>query len=293
MHQGKVINAVGGFFTVLDQEGKKYICRARGALKKGSKTLIVGDEVVFQPLKEPAGHAEGEGIVEKHLPRSNCLTRPAVANVDQVVVVVSLKNPECDWQLISRIAILAEKETLPVVTCFNKTDLITPEQVQQLISSVKPFPYPVLFTSALSGSGIAELINILAGCCSVLAGPSGVGKSTLLNSIQPGLSLQTAAVSGKIGRGKHTTRQATLLPLDQGGSVVDTPGFSRLDFKDLTAPQLADYFPELEKLRGQCGFRDCLHISEPRCAIHEELGHTVNPLRYEHYKTFIQELYLQ
>jgi len=288
--QGKVIKAAGGFFTVLDQEGKRYLCRARGALKRDSKTLIVGDEVIFQPLQEPAGDAEGEGIVERQLPRSNYLKRPAVANVDQIIVVMSLKDPECDWQMISRIAVLAENETLPVLVCFNKVDLIAPGQMQQLSSRVKPFPYPVVFTSALSGEGTAKLKEYLSGCCSVLAGPSGVGKSTLLNSIQPGLSLQTGAVSERIGRGKHTTRQATLLPLDQGGSVVDTPGFSRLDFKKFTSPELADYFPELENIRARCGFRDCLHLNEPRCAVHKELGKTVNPLRYEHYKSFMQEL---
>ncbi len=293
MHQGKVIKAAGGFFTVLDQEGRKYLCRARGALKRGSKTLIVGDEVMFQPLGETASGAEGEGIVEKLLPRTNSLPRPTVANVDQVVVVMSLKNPDCDWQMISRITVLAEKEALPVLVCLNKTDLITPENIQQLSSRLKPFPYPVIFTSALSGSGTAALKEYLAGCCSALAGPSGVGKSTLLNSIQPGLSLQTGEVSEKIGRGRHTTRQATLLSLDQGGSVVDTPGFSRLDFKNISPQELADYFPELETLRGRCGFRDCLHLNEPNCVVHKETGLTVNPLRYEHYKTFMQELHQQ
>ncbi len=290
MHQGKVIQAAGGFFTVLDQEGRKYLCRARGALKKGGQTLIVGDEVMFQPLQEPAGGAKGEGIVEKLLPRFNSLLRPTVANVDQVVVVMSLKNPDCDWQMISRITVLAEKEALPVLVCLNKTDLITPENIKQLSSRVKPFPYPVIFTSALSGSGTAELKEHLTGSCSALAGPSGVGKSTLLNSIQPGLTLQTGEISKKIGRGRHTTRQAVLLPLDQGGSVVDTPGFSRLDFKKFAPQELADYFPELENLRGRCGFRDCLHLNEPKCAVHKETDLTVNPLRYEHYKTFMQEL---
>ncbi len=290
MRQGKVIKAAGGFFTVRDQAGSEYLCRARGALKKGKRALIVGDEVIFESLKEATGDSSGEGVVEKVLPRANFLPRPPVANVDQVIVVMSLKKPDCDWQMISRIAVMAEKEGLPVLVCLNKTDLIPPAETDKLNELIDPFPYPVIYTSALSGAGTAELKSRLAGCCSALAGPSGVGKSTLLNFIQPGLSLQTGAVSEKIGRGKHTTRQAALLPLDNGGSVVDTPGFTRLDFQNLEPESLAACFPELEALRGRCGFRDCLHLEEPNCAVSEELGRTLNPIRYEHYKYFMQEL---
>jgi len=290
LQQGKVIKAGGGFFTVRDQEGSEYLCRARGTLKKGKQTLIVGDEVIFNPLKESSEESSGEGVIEKALPRANYLPRPPVANVDQIVVVISLNKPSCDWQMISRVAVMAEKENLPVLVCLNKTDLISREELDQVYKDIEPYPYPVIFTSALSGEGTGNLKDRLAGCCSVLAGPSGVGKSTLLNFIQPGLSLQTAEVSEKIGRGRHTTRQAALLPLDNGGSVVDTPGFSRLNFKNLKPGQLADCFPELEELRGRCGFRDCLHLNEPNCAASEELNKTLNPMRYEHYKFFMQEL---
>ncbi len=290
MQQGKVIKAAGGFFTVRDQAGSEYLCRARGSLKKGRQSLIVGDEVMFKPFKEPAGNEDGEGIVEKVFPRANFLPRPPVANVDQVVVVMSLKKPGCDWQMISRVGVLAERENLPALVCLNKTDLIPPVELEQIKVLTEPYPYPVVYTSALSGNGTADLEKYLAGCCSVLAGPSGVGKSTLLNFIQPGLSLQTGTVSEKIGRGKHTTRQAALLPLDNGGSVVDTPGFSRLDFKNLEPEQLAGCFPELEAIRGRCGFRNCLHLNEPNCAVPEELGQTINPMRYEHYKFFMHEL---
>ncbi len=290
MQQGKVIKAVGGFFTVRNQAGSEYLCRARGSLKKSKQALIVGDEVLFKPLNEPSGDGGGEGVIEKVLPRANFLPRPPVANVDQVVVVMSLKKPDCDWQMISRVAVLAEREYLPVLVCFNKTDLISSAEMDQLHDLIEPYPYPIVFTSALSGNGTDDLKNRLAGCCSALAGPSGVGKSTLLNYIQPGLSLQTGTVSEKIGRGRHTTRQAALLPLDNGGSVVDTPGFTRLDLKNLAPEQLAGCFPELEAIRSRCGFRDCLHLNEPNCAARVELGQTINPMRFEHYQFFMQEL---
>ncbi len=290
MRQGKVTRAAGGFFTVRDQAGGEYMCRARGVLKKGKHSLLVGDEVIFDPLKEASGGFNGEGVIEKVLPRVNFLPRPPVANVDQIVIVMSLKNPDCDWQMISRVAVLAEKETLPVLVCLNKTDLVPSEELERLNDLLVPYPYPLIYTSALSGNGTADLEKCLAGSCSALAGPSGVGKSTLLNFIQPGLSLQTGAVSEKIGRGRHTTRQAELLPLDNGGSVVDTPGFSRVEIKNLDPGRLAALFPEMDALRGRCGFRDCLHLNEPNCAVPGELGQTVNPMRYQHYKFFIQEL---
>ncbi len=289
MLQGKVIKAAGGFFTVRDQSGGEYICRARGALKRDKKILIVGDQVLFEPVESTSPDFSGEGVVEKVLPRSNCLLRPPVANVDLLVVIMSLKKPDCDWQLISRMSVLAEKENIPVLVCLNKTDLLSKEEINELTGRINPYPYPVIFTSALNRKGVNDLKEQLIGHCSVLAGPSGVGKSTLLNCIQPGLSLQTGTVSEKIERGKHTTRQAALLPLEKGGSVVDTPGFTRLDFSAIEPEQLAELFPEFEPLRGQCGFRNCLHISEPRCAVKQELGKTLNPMRYEHYKYFLDE----
>lgn len=312
MRQGKVIKAAGGFFTVCDRDdGRLYLCRARGALKKGNRSLIVGDRVLFKPVcssapgiprsgdlhsveprpKKPFhGLPAGEGVVEEVLPRKNCLPRPPVANVDRLVVVMSIQDPACDWQLISRMTVLAEHEELPVLVCLNKTDLADRKELEHLAGNIEPYPYLVLFTSALSGEGLDLLKEKLTGCCSVLAGPSGVGKSTLLNSIQPGLSLQTGTVSGKLGRGRHTTRQASLMPLQTGGSVVDTPGFTRLDFSEIGKGTLPGLFPELASLVGRCSFRNCLHLSEPGCAVKEEVGSTLNPMRYEHYRYFMEEL---
>ncbi len=290
MLQGKIFKAAGGFFSVRDDQGVEYVCRARGMLKRGRETLMVGDYVLFEPGLADATHGDQDGIIEKLLPRDNRLHRPPVSNVDQLAVIMSLKHPNCDWQLISRMLVIAEKEEMAAFLCLNKTDLTSLDELDELTCKLESYPYTVIYTSALTGAGLEQFKERLTGQCSVLAGPSGVGKSSLLNALQPGLALQTGTVSDKIKRGRHTTRQAELLPLDSGGSVVDTPGFTRLDFSDINADQLADYFPELTPLRGQCGFRDCRHISEPRCAVRAEIDKSLNPMRYEHYQYFLEEV---
>lgn len=290
MLEGKIVKAAGGFFTVRSRQGEDFVCRARGMLKRGSSDLMVGDLVVFEPAPVQPGGDCGDGIIEKLLPRSNQLYRPPVANVDQIIIVMSLKEPECDWQLVSRMLVLAEKENLKINICLNKADLAGSGQIISIQEKLKPFPYPLFFTNAREGTGIEHLRKILDGNCSVFAGPSGVGKSSLLNAVQPGLALQTGVVSDKIKRGKHTTRQAELLTIDSGGSVFDTPGFTRLEFSDILPADLSSYFPEFESLLGQCTFRDCTHLSEPGCAVLKEVGNSVNPMRYEHYKYFSEEL---
>ncbi len=285
MLQGQIIKASGGFFTVLDESGAEYVCLARGMLKKGRESLMVGDYVLFEPSA-----ADGEGIIEKLLPRINLLKRPHVSNVDQLAVIMSLKDPDCDWHLVSRMLVMAEKEGLSAFLCLNKTDLTNKDELKEMAARLDNYPYRIIYTSAVSGTGLDQLKDSLHEKCTVLAGPSGVGKSSLLNALQPGLSLKTGTVSEKIKRGRHTTRQAELLPLKSGGSVVDTPGFSRVDITDLEGDQLADYFPEFEPLREKCGFRNCRHISEPRCAVKEEIGSSLNSMRYEHYEHFINEL---
>lgn len=290
MLQGRVIKAAGGLFTVRDNEGRECLCHARGMLKQDKKGLMVGDWVKFDIIADGAGKPTGEGVIEEMYPRKNYLPRPPVANVDQLLVIMSLKQPECDWQLVSRMLVLAEKEELPAEVCLNKTDLFTEREQGELDGRLDHFPYPFFYTSAVSGDGLEALKDKFKGGCSVLAGPSGVGKSTLLNAISPGLSLQTGPVSSKIKRGKHTTRQVTLLPLETGGMVVDTPGFTRLNFFDIEPEELADLFPEFRALHDGCKFRDCRHLSEPGCAVREEVGESVNPMRYEHYRFFMKEL---
>lgn len=290
MHKGKVIRATGGFFAVCDEAGKEYLCRARGALKKGSEALMVGDRVLLKPLEQVSGDGTEEAIIEKRLPRFNRLGRPPVANIDQLVVVMSLKDPECDWQLVNRMLVQAEKEEMNSLLCLNKADLVTDREIEDVKRRAEPFPYQIICCSTVTNVGINSIEERLKNCTSVFAGPSGVGKSSLLNAIQPGLLLQTGDVSERIKRGRHTTRLAELLPLHNGGKVVDTPGFSRLNFSAMDEDELARFFPDFENLRGKCNFRNCRHTGEPGCKVEQEVGKSINPMRYEHYRLFFDEI---
>ncbi len=290
MLEGRVVRAAGGFFTVLAEDGLKYLCKARGNLKRGQAALLVGDRVSFRPEKNSSSLSDPQGIIEQKLPRRNFIDRPPVVNVDQLVIITSQKEPSGDWQLVSRLSVMAERENLQTVICVNKIDLLTQDEMKAMETLTWLYPYPLLYASAKLETGIDKLKAVLRGTCSVFAGPSGVGKSSLLNAVQPGLKLQTGEVSEKIMRGRHTTRHAELLALEGGGSVVDTPGFTRLDFQRIKPAELKAYFPEFETLQGRCAFRDCRHLTEPNCAVKDAVGQSVNPMRYEHYSYFAAEI---
>jgi len=229
--------------------------------------------------------------VEDRLPRHSFLYRPQVANVDMLILVMALKSPDPDWQMADRLLVLAERQNLDALLCLNKTDLLSASDLAQISRMLNSFPYPYILTSALHGQGIEGLKNRLKGSLSVFAGPSGSGKSSLLNAVQPGLSLKSGFISEKIKRGRHTTRTAEIVFLEQGGSVVDTPGFTRLKLLDLLPEQLDRFFPEMDIYRSRCSFRNCRHISEPGCAVREAVSEDkINNLRYDNYKLFYQEL---
>lgn len=286
-----MIRAAGGFFTVTDAGGRQYLCRARGKLKRG--LILVGDRVDFRPEGAAAGERPpgGGGVIERLHPRRTLLARPPVANIEQLILVVALEEPAPDWQLATRIMLQGERERLEVVCCLNKEDLITAAQRETVSALLSPFPYPLHWSSAREGEGIERLGERLRGRCSVFAGASGVGKSSLLNAIWPDLALKTGPVSDKIGRGRHTTRQAELMALPGGGFVVDTPGFSRLSLAGLAPERLGSLFPEFDPYLGRCTFRDCSHIHEPGCAVREAASAGgINPCRYRQYRLFWQEL---
>ena len=233
-----------------------------------------------------------QGVLEKTGDRRTLLKRPAIANAEQVIIVCSPQEPPLSLQLLNRLLVLAESRRLQPVICLNKNDLPGSTEAQKLLKEVfRAAAYPLVFTSALDGRGLQELRGLLRGRISVLAGPSGAGKSSLLNRLLPGANLRTGKVSGKLQRGRHTTRQVELLPLDGGGLVADTPGFCQLDLDDVDRYALPSLFPEFINVSRHCRFTGCGHHEEPDCAVKQAVHDSCLPaVRYEHYLVFLKEV---
>jgi ribosome biogenesis GTPase len=287
--------------TVLERDGATYRVDApsgqiravlRGRFKRDQLKVVVGDVVRLEP--EPGGDLYGIVGVE---PRRSLLSRrvpegrgarPVAANVDQVVVVTAARNPDPVPQLIDRLLVLAEANSIPAAVVVNKTDL---EPAPALSERIRAAGYPVHRTSTKSGEGIAELASALAGRTSVVTGPSGAGKSSLLNAVQPGLTLRTREVSARIGRGRHTTVSAVMIPLSTGGFLMDTPGFSEVGLWGIEPRDLAYCFPEMRPLVDECRYGDCRHVSEPGCAVRSGVNdRLVAPDRYESYRALLAEI---
>jgi len=283
MPEGIILKGIGGFYYVKTESGT-YECRARGKLRKEKITPLVGDKVI---IKEQ----NGSYVIDSILPRKTELIRPPVANVDHCVIVFAASMPDMNPDLLDKFLLLSEHKGLKVTICINKIDLKDINDVEKIIIPYKSAGYKVIYTSVLKGYGIDELKSILRGRITVFAGPSGVGKSTIINSLSPSFNVKTGDVSSKIGRGKHTTRHSELLQLEGGGFVVDTPGFSSLDISFIDKDELDDLFPEFRNCPGSCRFPGCSHISEPGCSIKEALSKgQVNESRYGSYVKIYNEI---
>jgi len=272
--------------TVEDWEtGKRYICKLRGRFKLKGIRPIVGDIVEYVPDSFESGR------IESILHRKNELKKPRIANVDQVVLVTTLKQPEISIKMVDRFLILAEKAGLPTVIVFNKVDLLGSMELVELenIEAIYSKYYKTLRTSAKKAIGLEKLKEVLKNKISTMAGLSGVGKSSLLNCISPGVSLRVGEISEKLQRGKHTTTHAELLRLEFGGYVADTPGFANLDISDIEPEELKNFFPEFSEIES-CAFPDCVHINEPGCSVKKAVGELISESRYESYVSFYQEL---
>jgi ribosome biogenesis GTPase len=289
-----VVVRIDSHFPLVEYAGRKYRCTLRKKLKRGPRDtthkICVGDRVLFLP---PA-HEQDICPIEEVLPRKTQLTRKAarhegmsqalVANVDRLIVVVSAVAPELNPRLIDRVLVAGENGKLECVICVNKMDLVPRGKIEPLVAYYPAIGYKLIFTSALTGEGLDGFRDALKDKSSVIAGPSGVGKSTLLNAIQPGLKLTTREVSEVTGKGKHVTAFVQLIPLDFGGYVVDTPGIREFGLWDVTKSDLQDLFREMAPYIGQCKFHDCTHTHEPRCAVKAAVEEGKIPrLRHESY----------
>lgn len=290
--QGKIIKGIAGFYYVCvtnpaEDTTEIYECKAKGIFRKDGTRPLVGDDVEMEVLDEDAG----KGNIQKILPRKNALIRPAVANVDQALVIFAAAKPAPNFNLLDRFLIMMAEQELPCIICFNKQDIVDEEERQKLTSVYENCGCRVVFASATKGEGTEEIRALLRGKTTTVAGPSGVGKSSMVNSLCGDTYMETGEISEKIDRGKHTTRHAELLLIGPDTYIVDTPGFSSLSVLNMEKEELKDFYPEFAKYEDECRFRGCSHINEPDCGVKNALQDgKISPMRYENYVQIYGEL---
>ncbi len=284
---GKIIKGIAGFYYVHDGHGKVYECKAKGVFRNRKIKPLVGDNAEFSVLDESGR----KGNIDRILPRKNSLIRPAVANVDQALLVFTLAEPTLNQNLLERFLVMMGKAEIPTYICFNKLDLCPSTQWMDYLRIYEGAGYRVYGLSVKEEVGIEGIKELIRGKTTVLAGPSGVGKSSLMNFIQPEAGMETGEISEKIKRGKHTTRHSQLFYVEESTFMMDTPGFSSLYLEGLEADSLQEYFPEFFSYRKDCKFPGCVHIGERVCGVKSavEAG-KVNRKRYENYRLPYQEL---
>jgi ribosome biogenesis GTPase len=288
---GLIVRSQSGFFSVQTENGT-FTCHLRGRLKQGK---AVGDIAAVGDRVRVTCVPDGTGSIEEVEPRRSSLVRldprpqgiyqqVILANPDQAVFVFACAHPDPRLRMLDRYLVIAEKQRLPAIIVANKIDLVGLEEAQKMFGFYPPIGYPLVFTCAKTGQGVDELRAKLAGKVSALAGPSGVGKSSLLNAIQPGLGLAVREISTSFNKGRHTTSVRQLFPLEGGGYVADTPGMRSLALWDTEPEELDGYFPELAPLVEHCQFNDCSHKNEPGCAVRAAVkAGRVHPQRYDSY----------
>lgn len=285
--QGKIIKGIAGFYYVHVEGQGTYECKAKGIFRKDHVKPLVGDNVAVDVLDEE----EMLGNIREILPRRNVLLRPAVANVDQALVIFAIVKPQPNFNLLDRFLIRMERQNLPTVICFNKQDIASVEEKEALRQAYETCGYQVLFLSALENEGVEEIRALLQGKTTTVAGPSGVGKSSLINRLSPQAGMETGSISRKIERGRHTTRHSEIIALGEASYIMDTPGFTSLSISEITKEELGQYYPEFVQYEPYCRFSGCAHISEPSCGVKEavEAGR-ISRVRYENYRVLYQEL---
>ncbi len=285
--QGKIVKGIAGFYYVHVVESGVYECKAKGIFRKEKVKPLVGDNVEIEVLDE----GEKTGNIIRIFPRSSELIRPAVANIDQALVVFAVVSPMPHYNLLDRFLVMMERKGIPAVLCFNKTDIADQTQIDEIEAIYRQCGYPLLFVSALDGKNIDCVREVLKGKTTAIAGPSGVGKSSLINGLTPEANMETGSISRKIERGKHTTRHSELFPIDGDSYIMDTPGFSSLYVNDFDKEELRLYFPEFIRYEGTCRFHGCGHVHEPGCMVRDAVEEgRVHPVRYRNYTEMYEEL---
>ena len=282
--QGKIIKGIAGFYYIYAEDHEIYECKAKGIFRKDNQKPLVGDNVEIEVLDIQ----EKEGSVTAILPRRNSLIRPAVANVDQAFVIFAMENPKPNFMLLDRFLIMMEKQDIPAVVCFNKKDLADSSELEFLYETYTGCGYQVILSSTFQGDGLDEIRQVLKGKTTVVAGPSGVGKSSITNALQENVKMETGEISKKLKRGKHTTRHSQVIPVGKDTYLMDTPGFSSVELVDdnfISKDDLQYAFVEFAPYLGSCKFADCRHINEIGCAVKGAVdGGEIPQSRYESYK---------
>jgi len=283
---GKIIKGIAGFYYVHTPEGV-YECKAKGAFRNQKVKPLVGDNVEIDVIDTE----KGIGNIIKVLERNNKLIRPAVANVDQAVIIFAAKKPEPNFNLLDRFLVMMLYQDIPCIICFNKSDIVTEDEIRLLEETYLKCGYQVVFTSTFTGDGLDNLKELLKNKTTVLAGPSGVGKSSIINEIKPDANMETGSISKKIERGKHTTRHSELFHVEDMTYIMDTPGFTSLFIEGMEKEELKDYFVEFEEYEPYCRFQGCAHINEPNCGVKQALEEgKISKVRYDNYVFLYEEL---
>ncbi len=285
--RGKIVKGIAGFYYVHVKDCGIYECKAKGIFRKDNKKPLVGDDVILDVLDEE----KKLGNISEILERSSELIRPAVANVDQALVIFSIVKPQPNFNLLDRFLIMMEQQNLPCIICFNKLDMDEADSGKEYEQIYRQCSYETLLVSAGTGQGVEELKELLKGKTTTVAGPSGVGKSSLINRLQSDKVMETGSISEKIERGKHTTRHSELIAIEEDTYILDTPGFSSLSLFDMEKEDLAGFYPEFTEHEKYCKFGGCSHIGEPVCGIKDAVAEgSVNKMRYDNYVLLYQEL---
>ncbi len=287
MAEGRIIRGVGGFYYIKTATGDVYECRARGAFRLEHQKPLVGDYVDFEVISE--GDKTGNVVMIR--PRYNELIRPAVANIDQALVIFAITKPSPNLNLLDRFLVMMEKQQIETVICFNKLDISDVMAREMLKTAYGSCGYDVIFTSAKKEIGLEDIKDVLRNKTTAVAGPSGVGKSSLINKLQSEVVMETGKISEKIDRGKHTTRHSELIFLENNTYIMDTPGFSSLVVDDLDKDELKEYYREFIQLQPYCRFNGCVHINEPDCAIKSAVEDgRISRIRYNNYVQLYEEI---